>query len=284
MDGSVEAIVRDFSERGEVEAVALGGSRAGTECDDTSDYDLYIYINIEIPVSVRRDILSPHCSNLELDNKYWETGDEGLLKDSEIGIDIMYRTLTWMDSHLHGLLIENRAQTGYSTCLWHNFKTSRLLFDRDGKAAGLQKNFDIPFPLPLKKAIVVKNYPLMNDALCSYPRQIEKALKRGDAVSVNHRLAAFLASYFDIMFALNGMSHPGEKRILAALESGAGFIPENMAADVASVLVLGGKMDKHLMDGLHTLSASLEVVLRKTGLWDKYSPTQNDSAKFHKIS
>jgi hypothetical protein len=38
---------------------------------------------------VRRDILSPHCSNLELDNEYWETGDEGLLDGSASGINIL---------------------------------------------------------------------------------------------------------------------------------------------------------------------------------------------------
>jgi len=51
-----------------------------------------------------------------------------------------------------------------------------------------------------------------------YLRQINAAIVRQDPVSVNHRVAAWLSSYFDILFAMNGQFHPGEKRPLIYAE------------------------------------------------------------------
>jgi hypothetical protein len=51
----------------------------------------------------------------------------------------------------------------------------------------------------------------------SYRHQIEVALNRGDLVSAQHRVTAFLASFFDVWFALDRKPHPGEKRLLSHL-------------------------------------------------------------------
>ncbi|MGT2659563.1 hypothetical protein [Streptococcus saliviloxodontae] len=44
---------------------------------------------------------------------------------------------------------------------------------------------------------------LLESRLLAYPRQIKKALERRDLVAVNHRVAKFLASYFDLILAFN---------------------------------------------------------------------------------
>ena len=57
-----ESLCKAFASLPQVEALALGGSRAGEQYDEKSDYDLYIYCT-EVPLeSVRRQILSEYCN------------------------------------------------------------------------------------------------------------------------------------------------------------------------------------------------------------------------------
>ena len=68
--------------------------------------------------------------------------------------------------------------------------------------------------------------------LPSFDTQIKKAENRGDLVSVNHRVAEFLASYFDIIFALNEMTHPGEKRMQSICSAECRILPEHFDANL----------------------------------------------------
>ncbi len=55
--------------------------------------------------------------------------------------------------------------------------------------------------------------------------QIEKACQRKDLISLNHRVAALLASYFDVIFALNRVLHPGEKRLMEWAQAHCARVP-----------------------------------------------------------
>lgn len=57
--------------------------------------------------------------------------------------------------------------------------------------------------------------------------QIKKAADRGDTVSVNHRTTEFLASYFNVIFALNSLTHPGEKRLVQLCKERCKVLPNN---------------------------------------------------------
>ena len=76
----------------QVEALALGGSRAGGCFDAASDYDVYVYHKGPVPAETRRAILSKYCSVLEIGNHFWEYEDNCRLNDGT-GIDILYRDL-----------------------------------------------------------------------------------------------------------------------------------------------------------------------------------------------
>jgi hypothetical protein len=87
---------------------------------------------------------------------------------------------------------------------------------------------------------------------------VEKAVRRADLVSVNHRVAGLLASYFDILFACNRVLHPGEKRLIEQAARMCPSLPENMAADVTAVLQAAGKPGGEVVDQINRLVDHLE--------------------------
>ena len=96
----------------------------------------------------------------------------------------------------------------------HNLINSKILYDPHKELYRIKERFSVPFSKELKENIILKNFRLLTGNLPSYDKQILKALNRGDLVSVNHRISAFIESYFDIIFAVNELTHPGEKRMI----------------------------------------------------------------------
>jgi uncharacterized protein DUF4037 len=193
-----------------VVAVALAGSRAASSNDPASDFDLYVYATSEVSVEFRRSLAGPGA---EIDNRFWEPGDEWIDPASGAHFDVMYRSPAWIEDQLERVLIRHEASMGYSTCFWYNVLHSDAVHDPQGWYRRLQERVRVPYPSELQRAIVAKNWPILRKNHSSYRRQIELALQRGDAVSVHHRTTAVLASYFDIWFALARQPHPGEKRL-----------------------------------------------------------------------
>lgn len=90
----------------------------------------------------------------------------------------------------------------------------------------LQNKYRISYPDELRDNIIHNNLRLLTGNLPSYDVQIKKAFARKDTVSVIHRTTAFLESYFDIIFAMNRLTHPGEKRMVAYAKEQAKILPD----------------------------------------------------------
>ena len=228
-------IAQHFSAIPEVEAVALAGSRLSPLADERSDIDLYVYgSRIVGPESRRTAATGAVCA--EIGNSTWEPGDEWIDSGSGVSVDVMFRTTGWIEDQLRRSLELHEASAGYSTCFWYNVRNSLSLYDRSGWFAALQREAARPYPEELAHAIVARNHPLLRANLSSYLHQIELALYRDDPVSVTHRVAALLASYFDILFAVNRQPHPGEKRLLQFAPTLCRELPDGMADQVTALL------------------------------------------------
>lgn len=225
-----------YNELPQVEAIALGGSYATRMMDSGSDIDLYVYQREPIPIDVRAEIAEESSLYAEVDNQFWESGDEWIDATTGVHVDVMFRTTDWIEEQLDRVLRQHEASVGYTTCLWHNVRTSELMYDREHWYEDLQRYADQPYPEPLRRAIVAKNHPILRQTASSYLYQLRRAASRGDLVSLNHRVAALLASYFDILFAVNRVLHPGEKRLLDFAATQCERAPAGMEREIKALI------------------------------------------------
>lgn len=103
---------------------------------------------------------------------------------------------------------------------------------------------------------------LLSGNLPSYDGQIQKAARRKDLISVNHRTAEFFASYFDVIFALNEMLHPGEKKLLDICERQCAILPVNFRTDIENLLKTIYTDEDAITDNLKRIIDNLKALLK----------------------
>ncbi len=150
-----------------------------------------------------------------------------------------------------------------------------MLYDRDHWLGGLKARASRAYPSALRDAILAKNHPVLRDSHSAYSRQIASAAARKDYVSLNHRVAALLASYFDIVIAVNLLAHPGEKRLARFVEEHCPLKPENLAGNTAHLLEAVPQGDAEIVEKVKVLLDELDAWLGRLGLLPTW-PRQAD--------
>jgi predicted nucleotidyltransferase len=263
-DRRLREIASRFSELQHVEAVVLAGSAALGTSDSHSDYDLYVYARQPVDVAVRDRLLRPRAQRLELHRAFWEDEDAWIEPDNT-ELEIMYRTCAWIEGELSARLDRCEASLGYTTAICYSMEHSQALWDGSGWFARTQRRLLEGYPERLARAVVQKNLPVLGAIISSYEQQIQAAFLRHDIVSLNHRVAAWLSSYFDILFAANRQFHPGEKRLLVHVEK-LPSAPESMVEDVRTVCATAGSLERCVADHLVVVRRRLEAWLESKGL------------------
>jgi len=97
-----QRLAQQFGELPQVVAVVLAGSRGAGASDGQSDFDLYVYTLRDIAVDFRRALLG---EGAEIDNRFWEPGDEWTEPSTGTQLDIMYRAAERIEDQLDAVRI-----------------------------------------------------------------------------------------------------------------------------------------------------------------------------------
>ncbi len=256
----LNSILEKYAKLDEVEAVALGGSSAAKTSDKSSDIDIYIFVRNDISLEVRERLVKDISSKYEIGGEYFGPGDEYFVDDLGCQLDIMYWNVNWFEDVVNNVWFKHYPSNGYTTCFLYTLNNFNIFYDKTGWLKSLQEKINTPYPKELKQNIIERNVKLMKEKpFASYYEQIQKAVQRNDIVSVNHRIAAFLASYFDVIFALNEMLHPGEKRLINYVKTNCKIVPGNFEDNINKLLTSDYK---EVLPVLDDMFQKLSILLR----------------------
>lgn len=228
-------IIEKLSQMEHVRLIMLGGSRASGNHDRQSDYDVYVYCDQPIPLQYRMEALGSYFTYVEFANGFWEEEDDGILMEG-VEMEIIYRPHAFIKEQYEKTFMRHETSLGYSTCMIYNLLRSKILVDHHSDIQWFRNIAQI-FPDELRKKIIMSNASLIHNQMPSLSFQLIKALKRQDAISIQHRTTEFVVLLFDVLFAANRMFHPGEKRLTEALER-MSLIPEHFKEDLKQLLAI----------------------------------------------
>lgn len=237
MGNTFDAIIDEFKRFAQVQAIAIGGSKKANTSDKKSDIDIYIFIDKEIPLNERLKTIKKYSSKYEAGGEYFGPGDEFFVDKINQQLDVMYINRKWIENIIENVWKKHYPSNGYTTCFLFTLKNCESVYDKEGWLSDIKKQLDTSYPKELKENIIKRNIMLLKDKpFASYYEQIEKAVERNDFNSINHRIAAFLASYFDIIFANNELLHPGEKKLVKYAKEHCRILPENFEENINKLL------------------------------------------------
>ena len=257
----LDKILSRYFEFKQVKAIAIGGSGVNNTSDNMSDIDVYVFVEREISVTERESFIKEISSKYEVGEEYFGSGDEFYADELGCQLDVMYWNINWFEDSVKNVWLKHYPSNGYTTAFLFTLKNFKIKYDKDNWLHDLQNLINTPYPKELKQNIIKRNIMLMkNKPFASYYEQIEKAIKRKDYVSVNHRISAFFASYFDIIFAINEILHPGEKRLVKYAINNCKYLPEKFEQNINKLLA---KSDVDILETLDIIVKNLKTLLEK---------------------
>jgi len=254
-------VVEGLAARAEVEAVEIIPGPEG--------WTVWVF-GTPVPLGVRKDLLTPRATVLELDAPHRPGIDAGELNDGT-KVSLEYLSLDGVVDGLAAVVDRAQITLGVTTRRWHQFNAGEVKVDRTGRLTAARARFAVPYPEALKRAVVQAAWPRLTTGWDSLRSQAASALTRGDWVTVQHRTAAFLTATFELVWAANGQTHPGDLGLVAQSQT-LPALPSDWAGLLGAVDRAVGMARPTLPDTLDRLAEALRVVLVRQGLLDAPPP------------
>ncbi len=259
MKNFLDKIVEEFEQFPQVCAISRCGSSRAKTNDALSDIDLEIFTDGEIPINKRLEIVKKYSSKYEVGGDYFGGCDEFWVDEINNEFDISYFDKKWILDNVENVWHKHYASNGYTTCFLFTLKNCEILFERNNMLSDLKNDLSGDYPQELKQNIIKRNLMLIKDKpFSSYYDQIKNAIARNDLNSVNHRVSALMASYFDIIFAKNELLHPGEKKLVKYALDNCKILPKDFAKTVENLYT--SKTDD-ILHNLDILTDNLRKIL-----------------------
>ena len=102
---------------------------------------------------------------------------------------------------------------------------------------------------------------LPSDSVISHDKQIMKSIYRKDLINLNNRISAFLASYFDVIFAINELPNPGEKRIMAICLNKCKVLPEGFEKNINGLIQNMDNNESVILEIVNDIMYELKKIL-----------------------
>ena len=258
---SFKELLNEYASLDETVAIGLGGSSSAGTADETSDLDLYVFVEKVPNIEKREAVVKKFSTIYEVGGDYFGPGDEFFCDDIGKEIDLMFFDIKWFEHVIRSVWEKGNAWNGYTTAFHYTLSNIAILYDPKGWLKDLKELLNKPYPEKLQQAIITRGLKLMKDKpFSSFYEQTKKAIERGDLNSINHRVGSFMTSYFDVLLAMNKLLHPGEKRLIAYCLKNCAILPEGFESDLTRLFTAKPEeilpLLDHLFDQLKAISKS----------------------------
>ncbi len=256
----VDRVVAVLVDMPHVVGVSLGGSTGTGLADASSDLDLHVYW--------RPPLMTPE----ERASRLSQIGDVGSVRvdvrswglEDHVGVsgrlvELIYQHFDDLWGHVEQAYTSALQDEGYTTAQLHSVANGRLLYDPSGTLLALRKRLHTEFPEATRQHLL-RYHPAL---LRMYVNHIGRAQGRGDLLFVQHRRYTVQMLFFNLLFALNRIYHPGEKRLVQHLQRCV-LQPHDCTARWLHTTTLAAN-DSALADALGQLVADLTTLIEQDG-------------------